>query len=58
MWDIIKQKVNNKNSKLQHELENAFDEALNGLSLNVIQSCIKKTHKIYQQFVSSYEIFI
>ncbi len=47
--------LSNKNSKSQRELEkNAVDEALNGLSLNVLQVCIKKTHKLYQQFVSSY----
>ena len=54
VWNIIKQKIKNKNPKSQRELENAVDEALNGLSLNVIQACIKKTQKIYQHFVSSY----
>jgi hypothetical protein len=38
----------------QRELKNAVDEALNGLSLNVIQACIKNTQKVYQHFVSSY----
>jgi hypothetical protein len=52
--NIIKQIIKNKNPKSQRELENAVDEALNGLSLNVIQACIKKTQKVYQQFVSSY----
>ncbi len=33
---------------------NAVDEALNSLSLNVIQACIRKTQKVYEQFVSSY----
>jgi transposase len=54
VWNIIKQKVKSKNPKSQNELENAIDEALYSLSINVIQSCIKKTQKIYQQFVSSY----
>ncbi|CAF4929330.1 unnamed protein product, partial [Rotaria socialis] len=39
-----------KNPKSQDELENAVVEALNDLSLNVIQACIKKTQRIYQQF--------
>ncbi len=56
--NIIKQKVKNKNPKSQDELENPVDEAFDGISLNVIQACIKKTHKIYQQFASSYQIFI
>ena len=43
VWNIIKQKVKNKSPKSQHELENAVDDALNDLSLNVIQACIKKT---------------
>ncbi len=46
----------NENLKSEDELENAVDEALNALLLNVIQVCIKKTQKIYQQFVPSYEI--
>jgi transposase len=54
VWNIIKQKVKSKNPKSQNELENAIDEALYSLSLNVIQSCIKKTQKIYQQSASSY----
>ncbi|CAF1066025.1 unnamed protein product [Rotaria sordida] len=54
VWNIIKQKIKNKNPKSQRELENAVDEVLNGLSLSVIQACIKKTQKVYQQFVSSY----
>ncbi|CAF4728816.1 unnamed protein product, partial [Rotaria magnacalcarata] len=33
----------NKNPKTLYELENAVDEVLNGLSLSVIQACIKKT---------------
>jgi hypothetical protein len=43
-----------KNPKSQRELENTIDEVLNGLSLSVIQACIKKTQNLYQQFVSSY----
>jgi hypothetical protein len=43
VWNIIKQIIKNKNPKSQRELENAVDEALNDLSLNVIQACIKKT---------------
>ncbi len=43
-----------KNPKSQCELENTIDEVLNGLSLSVIQACIKKTQNLYQQFVSSY----
>ncbi|CAF4323662.1 unnamed protein product, partial [Rotaria socialis] len=35
----------NKNPKPQCELENAGDEVLNGLSLSVIQACIKQTQK-------------
>ncbi len=54
IWNIIEQKIKNKNPKSQDELENAVDDALNDLSLNVIQACIKKTQKIYQQFASSY----
>lgn len=54
VWNIIKHKVKNKDPKSPHELENAVDEALDELSLSAIQSCIKKTQKIYQQFVSSY----
>ncbi len=54
IWNIIKQKVKTKNLKSQRELENAIDEALDRLSLNFIQACIKKTQKIYQHFVSSY----
>ena len=53
VWNIIKQKIK-KNSKSQHELKNGMDKVLNGLSLNVIQACIKKTQKVYQHFVSSY----
>ena len=58
VWNIIKQKVKTKNPKSQCELENAIDEALNDLSLSVIQACIQKTQNVYQQFVSSYQIFI
>lgn len=54
VWNIVKQKVKSKNPKSQDELENAVDEALQSLSLSVIQSCIKKTQEIYQQFVSRY----
>ena len=54
VWNIVKQRVKSKNPKSQDELENTVDEALQSLSLNVIQSCIKKTQKIYQQFVSRY----
>jgi transposase len=54
IWNIIKQKDKNKNPKSQDELENAVDEGFDGLSLNVIQACIKNTQKIYQQFASSY----
>ncbi|CAF1515077.1 unnamed protein product [Rotaria sp. Silwood1] len=54
VWNIIKQKIKTKNPKSQRELENAIDEALDGLSLIAIQACIKKTQKIYQHFVSSY----
>ncbi len=54
VWNIIKQKIKNNNPKSQRELENAIDEALNDLSLNVVQACIKKTQKVYEQFVSSY----
>jgi hypothetical protein len=43
--------LSNKKSKSQCELENAVGEALNSLSLNVIQACTKKTQKVYQQFV-------
>ncbi len=43
-----------KNPKSQGELEGAVYEAIDGLSLNVIQACIGKTQKIYQQSVSSY----
>ncbi|CAF4138915.1 unnamed protein product [Rotaria sp. Silwood2] len=54
IWNIIKQEIKNNNPKSQCELENAVDEALDGLSMNIIQACIKKTQKIYEQFVSSY----
>ncbi|CAF3958476.1 unnamed protein product [Rotaria sordida] len=54
IWNTIKQKIKTKNPKSQRELENAIDEVVNGLSLNVIQACIKKTQKVYQQLVSSY----
>ena len=40
--------------KTQNELENAVDQVLYSLSLTAVQSCIKKTQKIYQQIVSSY----
>ncbi len=54
IWNITEQKVKNKNPKSQDELENVADEALDDLLLYVIQACIKKTQKVYQQFVSSY----
>ena len=54
VWNIIKQKAKSKKPKSQNELEIAIDQALDSLSLSVVQSCIKKTQKIYQQFVSSY----
>ncbi|CAF1625327.1 unnamed protein product, partial [Adineta ricciae] len=54
IWNIIKQQVKKKNPKSQNEWENTVDQAIYSLSLNVVQSCIKKTQKIYQQFVSSY----
>ncbi len=54
IWNIIKQQVKNNNPKSQDELENAVDEAFDGLSLNVIQACIENTQKMYQQFASSY----
>jgi hypothetical protein len=40
VWNIIKQKTKIKNPKSQHELENAIDEALNDISLNVVQACM------------------
>lgn len=40
-----------KNQKSQGELEDAINEAIDGLSLNVIQAYIKQTQKIYQQFI-------
>ena len=54
VWNIIKQKVKRNNPKSQRELENAIDQALNDISLNVVQACIRKTQKVYEQFVSSY----
>ncbi|CAF5152708.1 unnamed protein product, partial [Rotaria sp. Silwood1] len=42
VWNIIKQQIKNKNPKSQRELENAADEVCGNLSLNVVQSCIKK----------------
>ncbi len=53
VWNIIKQKIKNKNPKSQRELENAVDEACNELSLNIVQKCIKKTQTVYQHIVSS-----
>ena len=53
VWNIIKQKIKNKNPKPQRELENAVDEACNELSLNIVQKCIKKTPIVYQHIVSS-----
>ncbi len=50
-WSEI---LSNRKPKSKRELENAIDEALNDLSLNVVQACIKKTWKVYEQFVSSY----
>jgi transposase len=41
-WNIIKQKTKSKNPKSQRELENAIDDTLNDLSLNVIQACKKQ----------------
>ncbi len=46
--------LSNRKPKSQRELENAIDEALNDLSLNIVQACIKKTQKVYEQFLSSY----
>ena len=46
-WHIIKQKVKSKKLQSQNELENAVDQALYNLSLNVVQSCIKKRLKQY-----------
>ena len=46
--------LSNKKPKSQRELENVIGEALSGFSLNVIQAYIKKTQKVYQQFVFSY----
>ncbi len=54
VWNIIKQKVKNKNPKSQRELQNAVDETCRNLSLNVVRSCIKKTQTIYSHVVSSY----
>ena len=54
IWNITKQKIKNKNPKSQDERENAIHETLNDLSLNLIQACIEKTQRVYQQFVFSY----
>jgi transposase len=54
VWNIVKQKTKIKNPKSQCELENAIDDALNDISLNVVQACIKKTQRVYEHFVSSY----
>ncbi len=54
VWNIIKQQIKNKNPKSQRELENAADEVCGNLSLNVVQSCIKKTQTVYSHVVSSY----
>ncbi len=56
--ELIKQKIKNKNSKSQRDLENAVDEARNDLSLHPIQECIKKSQTLYEDFVSSYLTFI
>ncbi len=60
VWNIIKQKTKNKNPKSQRELENAIDEALNDLSLNVIQACIKKGSESTRTaciFILSFDIY-
>ena len=54
VWNIIKQKIKSKKSKPQRKLENAVDEVCSNLSLNVVQSCIKKTQTVYSRVVSSY----
>ncbi len=54
MYKLTEERVKSKHPKSQNELENAVDEVLQNLSLNVVQSCIKKTQEIYQQFVSLY----
>ena len=43
VWNIINLEIKTRNPKSQGELENAVDEVLNNLSLNIIQACIKKT---------------
>ncbi|CAF4981966.1 unnamed protein product [Rotaria sp. Silwood1] len=54
VWNVIKQEIKNKNPKSQRELEDATDEVCSNLSLNVVQSCIKKIRTVYSHVVSTY----